>query len=162
AALYAAGMESLPNGLDDNLGVPLATASSLCGLALTQGHWSALQADGFERRLLIGAAINAALAGAAFALRTGDLSGVVAGFLLGTAIYAFLDWRGYLLLVAFFVVGSACTKLGYRQKAAAKLAQEKGGRRGARHALANSGVAAACALFAAATPYPLLFALAFA
>ncbi|HXO20073.1 MAG TPA: DUF92 domain-containing protein [Thermoanaerobaculia bacterium] len=162
AALFAAGLESLPNGLDDNLGVPLVTGLFLCGLALTQGHWSALQADGFERRLLIGAAINAALAGAAFALRTVDLSGVVAGFLLGTAIYAFLDWRGYLLLVAFFVVGSACTKLGYRQKAAAKLAQEKGGRRGARHALANSGVAAACALFAAATPYPLLFALAFA
>ena len=31
------------------------------------------------------------------------------------------DWRGYLLLLAFFVLGSAATKLGYRKKAAAKL-----------------------------------------
>ena len=54
-------------------------------------------------------------------------------------IYAFLDWRGYLLLLAFFVIGSAATKLGYRKKAAAKLAQEDKGRRGARHALANAG-----------------------
>ena len=59
-----------------------------------------------------------------------DRSGVIAGFLVGFAIYAFLDWRGYLLLLAFFVIGSAATKLGYRKKAAAKLAQEKGGRRG--------------------------------
>jgi uncharacterized protein (TIGR00297 family) len=67
-----------------------------------------------------------------------------------------------LLLVAFFVIGSACTKLGYRRKAAANLAQERGGRRGARHALANAGVATACAVFAALTAYPALFAVAFA
>lgn len=162
AALFAAALESLPNGLDDNLGVPLVSGLFLLGLALTQGHWGALAEGGLDRRLAIGAAINAALALAAYAARTVDLSGVVAGFLLGTAIYGFLDWRGYLLLLAFFVLGSAATKLGYRRKAAEKLAQEKGGRRGARHALANSGVAAACALFAAATPYPRLFALAFA
>jgi uncharacterized protein (TIGR00297 family) len=162
AALFAAALESLPNGLDDNLGVPLVTGLFLLGLALTQGRWEALVEGGLYRRLLLGAAINAALALAAYAARTVDLSGVAAGFLLGTAIYGLLDWRGYLLLLAFFVLGSAATKLGYRRKAAAKLAQEKGGRRGARHALANTGVAAACALFAAATPYRLLFSLAFA
>ena len=37
-----------------------------------------------------------------------------------------------------------------------------GGRRSARHALANAGVAVACAMFAATTPYPALFTLAFA
>ncbi len=161
-AVLAAAIESLPQGLDDNLGVPLVSGLFLLGLALTQGHWPALAASGLGERLAIGAAVNAALAAAAYAAKTVDLSGVAAGFLLGTAIYGLLDWRGYLLLLAFFVLGSAATKLGYRRKAAAKLAQEKGGRRGARHALANSGVAAACALFAAATPYPRLFALAFA
>jgi len=162
AALFAAALESLPNGLDDNLGVPLVSGLFLLGLALTQGRWEALVEGGLARRLLIGAAINAALAAAAYLARTVDLSGVAAGFLLGTAIYGLLGWRGYLLLLGFFVLGSAATKAGYRRKAAARLAQEKGGRRGARHALANSGVAAACALFAAATPYPRLFALAFA
>jgi uncharacterized protein (TIGR00297 family) len=91
-----------------------------------------------------------------------DRSGVVAGFFVGFLIYAFYDWRGYLLLLAFFVIGSATTKLGYRKKAAAKLAQEKGGRRGARHALANAGVATACAIFAGVTDYRVLFGLAFA
>lgn len=162
AAVVAAALESVPQGLDDNLGVPLVAGLFLFGMALTHNHWPAFLGWPFVTRLLIGAAINAALAGAAYAARTVDLSGVAAGFLIGTAIYAFLDWRGWLLLVAFFVIGSACTKLGYRRKAAANLAQERGGRRGARHALANAGVAAACAVFAALTSYPVLFAVAFA
>jgi uncharacterized protein (TIGR00297 family) len=162
-ALLAAALESLPQGLDDNLGVPLVSGLFLLGLVLTQGHWGAFLADpGLPARLLLAVLVNAALAGAAYAARTVDLSGVVAGFVVGFLIYAFYDWRGYLLLLTFFVIGSACTRFGYRKKAAAKLAQEKGGRRGARHALANAGVATACALFAALTGHPVLFGLAFA
>src|SRR5205085_744269 len=149
-----------------NLGVPLVSGLFLLGLVLTQGHWHAFLADpGLPLRLLLAVLVNAALAGAAYAARTVDLSGVVAGFLVGFLIYAFYDWRGYLLLLAFFVIGSACTKLGYRKKAAARLAQEKGGRRGARHALANAGVATACAMLAGVagvTDYRVLFGLAFA
>ena len=163
AALLAAALESLPQGLDDNLGVPLVSALFLLGLVLTQGRWSGyLVTDGLALRLLLAAAINGALAAAAYAARTVDLSGVIAGFFVGFTIYAFLDWKCFLLLLAFFVIGSGCTKLGYKRKAAANLAQEKGGRRGARHAFANAGVATACALFAALTGYPVLFGLAFA
>jgi uncharacterized protein (TIGR00297 family) len=162
-ALVAAALESLPQGLDDNLGVPLVSGLFLLGLVLTQGRWGAfLETEGMPLRLVLAVLLNAALAGLAYKARTVDMSGVVAGFLVGFLIYAFLDWRGYLLLLTFFVIGSACTKFGYKKKAAAKLAQEKGGRRGARHAIANAGVAVACAMFAAMTPYPILFGLAFA
>ncbi|HEX6899694.1 MAG TPA: TIGR00297 family protein [Thermoanaerobaculia bacterium] len=162
-ALLSAALESLPQGLDDNIGVPLVSGLFLLGLVLTYGRWDDfLATEGLPMRLLLAAVINAALAGAAYAAKTVDRSGVIAGFLVGFLIYAFLDWRGYLILFTFFVIGSACTKLGYRKKEAAKLAQENKGRRGARHAFANAGVAAACALFAALTPYPVLFALAFA
>ncbi|HEX2223750.1 MAG TPA: DUF92 domain-containing protein, partial [Thermoanaerobaculia bacterium] len=164
-AVLAAALESLPQGLDDNLGVPLVSGLFLLGLVLTQGQWGDFFAqDGMALRLALAAGINALLAGLAYAARTVDISGVVAGFLVGFVIYAFLDWRGYLVLFSFFVIGSACTKIGYRKKAAAKLAQEKGGRRGARHALANAGVAVACACFAALAPHPagIAFALAFA
>lgn len=163
AALVAALLESLPQGLDDNLGVPLVSALFLFGLVLTQGRWTGyLEMDGLATRLLLAAVVNAALAAVAYKARTVDGSGVVGGFLVGFTIWAFLDWRGFLLLLAFFVIGSACTKLGYKRKAAQNLAQEKGGRRGARHAFANAGVATACALFAALTDFPVLFALAFA
>jgi uncharacterized protein (TIGR00297 family) len=162
-ALVAASLESLPQGLDDNIGVPLVSGLFLAGLLLTHGHWQAfLATPGLGRRLLLAALINGALAAAAYAARTVNRSGVVGGFFVGFTIYAFLDWKGFLLLLSFFVIGSACTKFGYKRKAAAKLAQEEGGRRGARHAFANAGVATACALFAALTGYPVLFGLAFA
>ena len=163
AALVAALLESIPQGLDDNLGVPLVSSLVLFGLVLTEGHWSEFLAmEGLSTRILLAAVVNAALAGVAYALRTVDVSGVIGGFLVGFTIWLFLDWEGFLLLFAFFVIGSACTKLGYKRKAAQNLAQEKGGRRGARHAFANAGVAMACALFAALTEHQVLFALAFA
>jgi len=162
-ALLAAGLESLPQGLDDNIGVPLLSGLFLLGLLLTQGRWDDFWAqEGLATRLLLAAAVNAALAGLAYAAKTVDRSGLVVGFLVGFSIFAFAGWQGFLILLTFFIIGSACTKIGYRRKAAAKLAQEKGGRRGARHALANAGVGMACALFLALTPHPVLFGLALA
>jgi uncharacterized protein (TIGR00297 family) len=165
AALLAAALESLPQGLDDNLGVPLLAGLFLFGLVLGGGDgagWKALAAGGFAGRLAVGAAVNVVLAGAGWAARALDRSGAVAGALLGAAVWGFLGGRGWLLLAAFAVLGSAATRLGFRAKAAAGLAQAGGGRRSARHALANAGVAVACAAFAATTPYPVVFTLAFA
>lgn len=163
AAVVAALLESLPQGLDDNIGVPLVSGLFLLGLVLTYGQWQGFLAqEELLPRLGMAVLVNAALAGAAYAARTVNPSGVVAGFLVGFLIYFFLDWEGYLLLLAFFVIGSGCTKFGYKTKAAHKIAQEGGGRRGARHALANAGVATACAIFAAVTDHPVLFGLAFA
>jgi uncharacterized protein (TIGR00297 family) len=163
AALLAAALESLPEGLDDNLGVPLVSALFLAALLLTDGRWASWLADpALPGRLLIGCAINAVLAAAGLATGGVNRSGMIAGFLVGTLIYACLDWPGYLLLLAFFVLGTGATKLGYARKASERIAQEEGGRRGAKHALAKTAVPAACALFAVTTPQPELFRLAFA
>jgi uncharacterized protein (TIGR00297 family) len=161
--MLAAALESLPEGLDDNLGVPLVSALFLAALLGTAAGWSGWLADpDLPRRAAVGAAINALLAVVGFATRGVNRSGMVGGFLVGTLIYACLDWRGYALLLAFFVLGTAATKLGYARKASERIAQEEGGRRGARHALAKTAVAAACALFAVTTPSAELFGLAFA
>lgn len=162
SALFAALLESLPQGLDDNIGVPMVTGLLMLGLLLSEGGWGIVTAPEFLTGAAIGAGVNLALALAALAVRGVNRLGAVAGWLVGTLIWAFLGWQGFLLLLAFFVVGTALTKLGYRQKAAAKLAQEEGGRRGARHALANAGVATVCAMLAVTTSWPLFFAVAFA
>jgi uncharacterized protein (TIGR00297 family) len=162
AALLAAALESLPQGLDDNLGVPLVTGLFLLCLVWTEGGWGVVATGGFLFALGVGAAVNGVLAVAGHAARTVSPSGAVAGFVLGTLLWAFGGWRAYLLLIAFFVLGSGATRLGYRRKAEASLAQEEGGRRAARHALANTGVAVAAGVFALTTPYGLLFAVALA
>ncbi|HEV8629693.1 MAG TPA: DUF92 domain-containing protein [Thermoanaerobaculia bacterium] len=161
-ALLGAAVESVPQALDDNISVPLLAGLLLFCILLTEGRWDAVIALGLLPRLAVGAAVNALLAALAYLIRGVDRSGAVSGWVLGTLIWGAVGWPGWLLLLAFFVIGTGCTKLGYRRKAAAKLAQEKGGRRSARHAIANGGVAAAAAVFAAATPYPQLFGLALA
>lgn len=162
AALFAAALESLPQGLDDNIGVPLLTALVLFGLVSSEPTWAAFEPAPYLAALAVGVVVNLLLAVPAYLVRGVDRSGAIAGFLVGTAIYTALGWRGYLLLLTFFVLGTAATKLGYRRKAKANLAQERGGRRGARHALANTGVAALAAVFAAVTPHQALYLLAFA
>jgi uncharacterized protein (TIGR00297 family) len=165
ATLFAALMESLPHGLDDNLGVPLVTGLLLFCLVLTRGGWGAWLADPeLGRRVAIGAGVNALLAGVGWLSGGVNRSGVLAGLVLGTAVWSFVDWRGYVLLLAFFVLGTLATKIGFARKAAAGIAQADKGRRGARNALAKTLVAGAAAVFAATTPapWPVLFGLAFA
>ena len=79
-------------------------------------------------------------------LRGVDLSGAIAGWILGCVIIIGGGPPLYVALLAFFIIGTLATKLGYARKARAGLAQEKGGRRGAAHAFANVGVAAICAV----------------
>ena len=80
---------------------------------------------------------------------------------MAALIYASLGWRGFAVLALFVVGGSALTRIGYRRKERSGTAEGREGRRGVRNALANAGVAVACAMLAALTPYPEAFAVAF-
>lgn len=106
--------------------------------------------------LLLGAVVTAVLAAVVYAAGAADRSGAVAGWVVGTAIFTGLGWRGFTLLALFIAAGSLATRLGYAAKAARGLAQARGGRRSARHALANTAVAGLCALAATALPGELL------
>lgn len=95
----------------------------------------------------IGNALGATLAWRARLL---DAGGALAAAAIGGAALAGLGVGGWLLLVAFFVIGVAVTRLGYPSKAARGLAQSDAGRRRARHVLANGTAPALAALAAAA------------
>ena len=161
AALFAAFMESLPWKLDDNLTVPLLSAAFLAGLLEVDPARLAAVAPGLGRPLLLAVAINALLA---FGFRRGglvDRSGMIAGLCVGVLTMVFAGWRGFLILTAFFVLGSGATRLGLRRKERLGIAQEKKGARSARHALANCGVAVYLAFLIASARDPSVFALAF-
>jgi uncharacterized protein (TIGR00297 family) len=102
-------------------------------------------------QLLIALLVTAAFATLAYALGMVSRSGALGGLLVGTTIYASLGPGAFAVLVLFVVGGSVLTRLGYRSKRRAGTAQEHGGRRGARNALANCAVAVVCALLAATT-----------
>lgn len=159
-ALLAALLESAPQRLDDNLGVPLVASLWLICLLGTEAGWAELAAPGFWRWLAIGLVINATLAIAAFAGSLLSPAGAVVGCWLGTLVFGFAGWRGFLILAFFFALGSTATRLGIDRKSARRLAEPEGGRRGPGKAVANGGVAAACALFAGLTTDDTLFTLA--
>jgi len=102
-------------------------------------------------QLLVALLVTAAFATLAYALGMVSRSGVLGGLLVGTIVYACLGPRGFAVLALFVVAGSLLTRLGYRSKQRAGTAQEHGGRRGARNALANCAVAVLCAILARAT-----------
>src|SRR5256712_4873905 len=160
-SLFAAFMESLPWRLDDNLTVPLLSGVFLAGLMQFDPGRLAAAGPGIGAALLIGVAVNAALA---FLFRAGgavDRSGMIAGFFVGVLTFAGAGWRGFLVLIAFFVLGSGATRLGRRRKERAGIAQEQRGARSARHALANCGVGVFLAFLVTAASSPDLFALAY-
>ena len=95
--------------------------------------------------------VTALFAALAYAFGMVSRSGALGGFVVGTAIYTSLGPRGFAVLALFVVGGSLLTRLGYGRKQRSGTAEAGSGRRGARNALANCGVAVACALIAAAT-----------
>jgi len=153
AALVAGLAESARTGIDDNILVPVTGGMTLFAMtlvqpALLQEAWPVVQSG-----LLWGAAINFVLALGAYAARGVGVSGAVWGWVLGTVLYALGGWPVFLMLVLFFVLGTVCTKLGYSKKAALGIAQEKGGRRGAKNAFANVSAGTIFAFLAVATPF---------
>jgi uncharacterized protein (TIGR00297 family) len=146
-ALACALVESMRTTLDDNLTVPLAGAATL--LLLEQAQPSLLLADsGLGGRALLGLGVNGVLAVLAHRARSIDAPGALSAVLIGTLITASLGLRGFALMAAFFVIGSALTRLGRRVKEARGIAQERGGARGWRNAWANGGVPTLLALLA--------------
>ena len=109
-------------------------------------------------QILTALLVTGAFAALAYALGMISRSGALGGLLVGTTIYASLGVRGFATLALFVVGGSLLTRLGYRSKQHTGTAQEHGGRRGARNALANCSVAVLCAVLARATGFDLFTA----
>jgi uncharacterized protein (TIGR00297 family) len=103
-------------------------------------------------QLLAALIVTAVFAALAYALGMVSRGGALGGFVLGTIVYACLGPQGFAVLVLFVVGGSLLTRLGYGRKRRAGTAEGEGGRRGAKNALANCGVAVVCALLYAVAP----------
>jgi uncharacterized protein (TIGR00297 family) len=102
-------------------------------------------------QLLAAFLVTTAFAALAYALGMISRGGALGGLLVGTTIYVSLEPRGFAVLALFVIGGSILTRLGYHSKQRTGTAEEHGGRRGARNALANCSVAVLCAVLAATT-----------
>ena len=99
---------------------------------------------------LVAVVVNTMLVGAAFASPKKLLT--PAGYLhawgLGVILWGCLGWQAYGVTLVYFAAGSAVTKVGFAQKAAAGIAEDRGGVRGPGNVWGSALTAALCALLA--------------
>jgi len=148
AAVVAALVETIPVRLDDNLSVA-ATAGTVMWLAslasLAQLPGALTLAAG---RLPPALALNLLVAWAGHRARTVSASGALTGALIGVTIFVAIGWQGWVMLLVTFIAAAVASRLGLRRKMLLGIAEERGGRRGAGNAIANTGVAAIAAVIA--------------
>ncbi|NJO81220.1 MAG: TIGR00297 family protein [Cyanobacteria bacterium RM1_2_2] len=73
-------------------------------------------------------------------------AGLVHAGILGTILWGTLGWRGYLVMMFYFLVGSAVTRIGLAQKEAAGIAEKRSGARGPENVWGSALIATLCAL----------------
>ena len=148
AALVAAAVETLPIRLDDNLTVSLTAAATLWAASMVSQDLSAAMLSTLPAALLTAVPANAAVAAAGYMVRTVSVSGTVVGAIIGTVIFVCAGWQGWTLLLACFLCAAATSRMGLQRKTMLGIAEERGGRRGAGNAIANTGMATIAALLA--------------
>jgi uncharacterized protein (TIGR00297 family) len=73
-------------------------------------------------------------------------AGLFHSWLLGVLIWGSLGWQGYLVVLFYFLVGSAVTRIGMAEKEAEGIAEKRSGARGPENVWGSALTGALCAL----------------
>lgn len=73
-------------------------------------------------------------------------AGLVHAWALGVIIWATLGWQGYSVMMFYFLVGSAVTRIGMAEKEAAGIAEKRSGARGPENVWGSALTGVLCAL----------------
>ncbi|MBD2094594.1 TIGR00297 family protein [Trichocoleus sp. FACHB-591] len=103
---------------------------------------------------LIALALNSVLAAIAWFSPKKLLTpaGLLHAWFLGVLIWGTLGWQGYVVVMFYFLVGSAATRVGMAQKEAEGIAEKRSGARGPENVWGSALVGAICALGAFLVP----------
>lgn len=72
--------------------------------------------------------------------------GLAHAWFLGVLVWGCLGWQGYTVVMFYFLVGSAVTKVGMAQKEAEGIAEKRSGARGPENVWGSALIAALCAV----------------
>jgi uncharacterized protein (TIGR00297 family) len=138
-ALVGALLKTILRGIEENVVVPL-------GIGLVMWLFVGFDYSVPVLRLLLTLLFMIFLGYTLGRVQLADVSGVLSGILMGLLIVSFTDFRWFVLILSFFVIGGVFTKYKYDYKRAIGIAQEGGGARGYRNVFGNGLVALVCAI----------------
>ncbi|MDJ0718858.1 MAG: TIGR00297 family protein [Prochloraceae cyanobacterium] len=97
---------------------------------------------------LIGAELNGILVAIAWVIPKKLLTpaGLIHAWILGIIIWGTLGWQGYTIVMFYFLVGSAVTRIGMEQKEAEGIAEKRSGARGPENVWGSALTASICAV----------------
>jgi uncharacterized protein (TIGR00297 family) len=72
--------------------------------------------------------------------------GYLHAWILGVLVWGTLGWQGYVIVMFYFLVGSAVTRIGMTQKEAAGIAEKRSGMRGPENVWGSALIATICAI----------------
>ena len=81
-------------------------------------------------------------------------AGLVHAWILGVIVWGVLGWPGYLVVLFYFLAGSAVTKVGMAEKEAAGIAEKRSGARGPENVWGSAASSTLCALATLVVPLP--------
>lgn len=73
-------------------------------------------------------------------------AGYLHAWVLGVIVWGCLGWQGYVVVMAYFLIGSSVTRIGMEQKEAAGIAEKRSGMRGPENVWGSALTATLCAL----------------
>ncbi len=82
------------------------------------------------KELLIGFLINFFLILVFYRIPIMTKNGWISAGILGTILWTSLSWQGWLSVLAYLILGSIVTKIGYKYKNRKGIAEKRGGKRG--------------------------------
>lgn len=102
----------------------------------------------FASPWLVAIALNSVLVVLALLLPKKLLTpiGYLHALALGIVVWGCLGWRGYAIVMFYFLVGSGVTKIGMRQKEAEGIAEKRGGMRGPENVWGSALTGTICAI----------------
>lgn len=75
-------------------------------------------------------------------------AGLIHAGILGVLLWGTLGWRGYLVMMVYFLVGSGVTRIGMAEKEAAGIAEKRAGARGPENVWGSALTGTICAIAA--------------
>ncbi|MGJ3246087.1 MAG: TIGR00297 family protein [Elainellaceae cyanobacterium] len=97
---------------------------------------------------LVGILINTVLGAIALIVPKKLLTpaGLLNAWLLGVILWGTLGWQGYVVMMVYFLAGSAVTRIGMAEKEAAGIAEKRSGARGPENVWGSALIATFCAI----------------